>query len=311
MDIFTTVLLPALTGVVIGVVSGMFGIGGGTVMVPIFRLVFGMTAIASTATSLFAIIPTSISGATTHLRNKTCVLQLGLTAGLGGACTSAFGVWLATISPSWLVMLAAAIIIGVSAANMLRKAYAMKPVAKTEPASLVSAESASDAASASPAEQSSDQSSDQPAAEDSTQSSASSSVAHSETYGFSLTPKNIAIGALIGMAAGVASGYVGVGGGFLMVPLMVSVFGLPMKRASGTSLIAVMILAVPGVIEQGILGNINYLAGLILAAGSIPGAILGANLIRYVPERALRAAFGVFLIFAAILLVLNETAVFL
>ena len=287
MDMFTMVLLPALTGVGIGVVSGMFGIGGGTVMVPIFRLVFGMTAIASTATSLFAIIPTSISGATTHLRNKTCVLQLGLTAGLGGACTSALGVWLATISPSWLVMLAAAIIIGVSATNMLRKAYAMKPAAKAEPVS--------DEASAAEASETAEP-------------SASNSAARPETHGFSLTPKNITIGALIGMAAGVASGYVGVGGGFLMVPLMVSIFGLPMKKASGTSLIAVMILAVPGVIEQGILGNINYLAGLILAAGSIPGAILGANLIRYVPERVLRAAFGIFLIFAAILLVLNETA---
>ena len=54
-------VLPAIAGVAIGILSGLLGIGGGTVMVPIFRLAFGMSPVVSTATSLFAIIPTSIS----------------------------------------------------------------------------------------------------------------------------------------------------------------------------------------------------------------------------------------------------------
>ena len=70
------------------------------------------------------------------------------------------------------------------------------------------------------------------------------------------------------------SGYVGVGGGFIMVPLMLSLIHIPMKLASGTSLIAVM--------------------------------ILGAMLVKRVPERALRFIFGGFLIIAAIVLFLNE-----
>ena len=94
-----------------------------------------------------------------------------------------------------------------------------------------------------------------------------------------------------------------------MVPLMLSLIGIPMKKASGTSLIAVMILAIPGVIEQGLLGNINYTAGIMVAVGSIPGAVIGARLVRKVPERILRFIFGGFLIVAAILLVLNETGV--
>lgn len=140
MDIFATFVLPALVGIGIGILSGMLGIGGGTVLVPIFRLAFGMSPIMSTATSLFTIIPTSISGAVSHVRHKTCVPSLGVAAGLGGACTSPIGVWLATISPAWLVMLAAALIIGYSAVNMLRKAWKMKPSAvppasrPTEPA---------------------------------------------------------------------------------------------------------------------------------------------------------------------------------
>ena len=121
-----------------------------------------------------------------------------------------------------------------------------------------------------------------------------------------LTRKQLLIGVAIGLGAGVASGYVGVGGGFIMVPLMLSLIGIEMRQASGTSLIAVMILAIPGVIEQALLGNINYTAGIAIVVGSIPGAVIGARLVRVVPELALRFVFGGFLIVAAIILVLNE-----
>lgn len=114
------------------------------------------------------------------------------------------------------------------------------------------------------------------------------------------------MGAAIGLGAGVASGYVGVGGGFIMVPLFLSVIGIPMKRASGTSLIAVTILAIPGVIEQALLGNVHFMIGIAMAVGSIPGAVLGAQLVKRVPERTLRIMFGAFLLLMAVVLVVNE-----
>lgn len=262
--------VPALVGVLIGIASGLLGIGGGTVMVPIFRLAFGMSATMSTATSLFAIIPTSISGAISHVKGKTCIPALGIAAGLGGACLSPVGVWLAQLSPDWLVMLVAALIIGYSAINMFKKAFKIPRAGQP-------AEGADAAA---------------PTADDS-----------------SLPRKQLLQGAAIGLVAGLASGYVGVGGGFIMVPLMLSIVGIPMRKASGTSLIAVMILAIPGVIEQGIIGNINYLAGIAIVIGTIPGAVIGAKLVTKVPERTLRLLFGCFLIVAAVMLVLNEVGV--
>lgn len=263
--------VPALVGVLIGIASGLLGIGGGTVMVPIFRLAFGMSATMSTATSLFAIIPTSISGAISHVKGKTCIPALGIAAGLGGACMSPIGVWLAQLSPDWLVMLAAALIIGYSAINMFKKAFKLRPACQPV--------AGADAAA--------------PTADDS-----------------SLSRKQLLQGAAIGLVAGLASGYVGVGGGFIMVPLMLSIIGIPMRKASGTSLIAVMILAIPGVIEQGIIGNINYLAGIAIVIGTIPGAVIGARLVTKVPERTLRLLFGCFLIVAAVMLVLNEVGIF-
>lgn len=283
MDVLTLFVLPALVGVVIGIMSGLLGIGGGTVMVPIFRLAFGMSPVMSTATSLFAIIPTSISGAASHIRHKTCIVSLGVAAGLGGALTSPLGVWLAQISPAWLIMVAAALIIGWSAVKMLSKAFKLRAQkhAQQEGAG-ASAEAVADDADPAPA------------------------AAAADPEPRKLTRKQLLIGVAIGLGAGVASGYVGVGGGFIMVPLMLSLIGIEMRQASGTSLIAVMILAIPGVIEQALLGNINYTAGIAIVVGSIPGAVIGARLVRVVPELALRFVFGGFLIVAAIILVLNE-----
>lgn len=277
-----TFIITALVGVVVGMLSGLLGIGGGTLMVPIFRLGFGLSAFASTATSLFTIIPTSLVGFVTHIKNKTCIPQLGIVCGLAGACTSPLGVYLANISPAWMVMLAAAIIIGFSSYKMFRKASRMPKQQAKGTVMGVDAEKAAVKAAAVEGDLNA-----QP---------------------FAFTRKNIPMAVLIGLTAGLASGYVGVGGGFLMVPLFISVLGVMMRQASGTSLIAIMILAIPGVIEQALLGNINYMAGIAMAVGSIPGAVIGANLVRRIPERQLRFVFGTFLLISAVVLLGNEIA---
>lgn len=272
MDVFAAFIAPALAGVFVGVMSGLLGVGGGTIMVPIFRLAFGMSPLASTATSLFAIIPTSISGVVAHTRAKTCVPKLGLALGVGGAVMSPMGVWLASVSPGWLVICVAAIVIGFSAFKMFKKAVKCAPAPRAGRAGGSSQDASAKAVPNQPV----------------------------------LSRKQYLQGACIGLIAGLASGYVGVGGGFIMVPLMLAVLDIPMSLASGTSLIAIMILAIPGVIEQGLLGNIEYLAGIAIVVGSIPGALVGARLVRVVPERQLRFIFGGFLLVAAVMLMLNE-----
>lgn len=330
VEVLVHFVAPALVGVLIGIASGLLGIGGGTVMVPIFRLAFGMSATMSTATSLFAIIPTSISGAISHVKGKTCIPALGIAAGLGGACLSPVGVWLAQLSPDWLVMLAAALIIGYSAINMFKKAFKIprddQPAEGADAAASPSTRS-SGASEGSRAEArvasatarisgtgetlaDSSATGDSSSATPSLTSSGEPAVSAPTADDSSLSRKQLLQGAAIGLVAGLASGYVGVGGGFIMVPLMLSIIGIPMRKASGTSLIAVMILAIPGVIEQGIIGNINYLAGIAIVIGTIPGAVIGARLVTKVPERTLRLLFGCFLIVAAVMLVLNEVGIF-
>lgn len=280
-------LVSLVVGLAVGVLAGLLGIGGGMLLVPAFKLGYAMDSLMCTATSLFTIIPTSVSGAISHIRNKTCLPKLGVAAGLGGACLSPLGVWLATLSPDWAVMGAAALIIAYSSVTMFRKALKAPKV----PRGATGAEAADAAAK-------------EAAAED---RAAAIERAHAEAPAIGW--REAGIGAAIGLFAGLASGYVGVGGGFIMVPLMMSILHVPMKLTSGTSLIAVMILAVPGTVTQALLGNINWIAGIAVACGSIPGATLGAKLIPKVPERQLRFLFAGFLVVAAVLLVVNQLGV--
>ena len=291
-------------------------------MVPLFRLGFGMPAIGATATSLFAIIPTSLSGCVTHLKNKTGIPRLGVATGIAGACTSALGVFCASISPAWLIMLAAALIITYSSFTMLKKAIKMPKERDVSLRSMIEkakAERRQRAGSTGGSQacvQAGEAGEGGEAVSTAEESAPLLSESVIETYQRSETEddrptlgvKDLAKGFLIGLFAGFASGYVGVGGGFIMVPLFVSVLGISMKYASGTSLIAVTILAIPGAIEQALLGNIDYLAGIAMIVGSIPGALIGATLIRYISERKLRFVFGFFLMVAAVFLVINEFA---
>ena len=290
MEIVITSIVLILVGVGIGVLSGLLGIGGGTIMVPVLRLGYGLDAFMATATSLFAIIPISLAGAITHIRARSCFPKLGLLLGIAGAVTSSAGVYLGSISPSWLIMLAAAIIIVYSAFTMLRKALRIGKRG-TDP-SVAGGQKGTD-----PATPASDKGTDLHDAHEAEQTS---------PCVFAFTRKNVALAVVIGLAAGFASGYVGVGGGFIMVPLMTAWLGIPMKRTSGTSLIAIIILAIPGVIQQALLGHIDYLAGIMLCVGAIPGAVLGARLVPRVPERTLRFIFAGLLAVAAVMLVINE-----
>lgn len=273
-----TAIAAVAVGALVGVIAGLLGVGGGTILLPVFRLAFGLNALECTATSLFTIIPTSASGALSHARNKTCVPKLGLAMGLGGACTSWIGVNLAQISPSWAVMLAAALAIGYSAITMLRKALAIP-----KGAGLGGVRAGKGKADA------------------------ESPAAFEVPEPPELNPKRLAFAFGIGVVAGLASGYIGLGGGFLMVPLMLSLLNMPMKLTSGTSLIAIAILALPATVIQCMLGNVDLIVGIAVACGSIPGASLGAKLTKRVPERTLRFAFAGMLLVGAVLLVVKET----
>ncbi|WP_426326083.1 sulfite exporter TauE/SafE family protein [Microbacterium sp. E-13] len=100
----------------------------------------------------------------------------------------------------------------------------------------------------------------------------------------------------IGLLAGILSGMFGVGGGTVIVPMLVLLLGFDQRRAAGTSLGAIVLTAPVGVVAYALNGSVDWLAGLILAAGAVVGAQIGTWLLPRVSQTALRWAFVAFLL---------------
>lgn len=89
-------------GLLMGVASGMLGIGGGVIAVPVFMSFFGLSALLAKGTSLLAMVPTAIAGTIPNLRAGLVVLKEGLIVGAAAVAASFGGVALAFILPERL-----------------------------------------------------------------------------------------------------------------------------------------------------------------------------------------------------------------
>ncbi len=96
----------------------------------------------------------------------------------------------------------------------------------------------------------------------------------------------------LGVATGLLSGLLGVGGGFIMVPGMVYVLGLRQHQAHGTSLLVIIPVALVGSLILGSSHDVDVAVALALAAGAVAGAVFGARLTRRLSQVQLRGAFG-------------------
>lgn len=270
-----TGIVIALCGVGVGILSAMFGIGGGMVMVPLIHIVFGQPAAISSGTSLFAILPTSIAGMVARLHDGTIRFRIGLVVGIAGACLSPLGALAASNLPGMYAMILTGVFILFTAYKMFKRVY------KSRPAAVAAAQAAA-------------------------ASGVSASAPKKTLLSEDGSPRFYVGCVILGCVVGFLSGWLGLGGGFLIVPILQGVFGLTMKQSSGTSLVSVGILAVPSFITHALLGNVDWLLGLLLIVGSIIGAKLGAKILSHVNDRLLTGLFGVVLILSGVIMVVRE-----
>jgi hypothetical protein len=105
----------------------------------------------------------------------------------------------------------------------------------------------------------------------------------------------------IGIAAGIAAGMFGIGGGLIIVPALVLIYKLSQHAAVGTSLGAILMpVGALGAWVYWRNGNLNVRYSLLIAAGLLVGAFLGAKLVEPVSDLALRRLFGGFLLVVSI-----------
>ena len=112
-------------------------------------------------------------------------------------------------------------------------------------------------------------------------------------------PKLVAI-ATVG---GAFSGLFGVGGGTVIVPLLILWFGYGEREATGTSLLAIVVIAALAAFAQGTYGNVHVAEGILIGLPAVAGVIAGTALQQRIPERAVAAIFAVLLVASAAVLI--------
>jgi uncharacterized protein len=107
--------------------------------------------------------------------------------------------------------------------------------------------------------------------------------------------------AVLGTAAGAFSGLFGVGGGSVIVPLLLLWLAYGEREATGTSLAAIVVIALIAVVAQGgFYGNVDLLKGALVGVPAVAGVLAGTELQQRVPERTISALFGIVLVLVAI-----------
>lgn len=106
----------------------------------------------------------------------------------------------------------------------------------------------------------------------------------------------------LGVGVGVLTGFFGVGGGFLIVPTLVLVLGLPMREAVGTSLLIIALTATGGLAGHLGAGGLSVPLVVAFAAAGVAGSLSGVALGRRVPTRSLSRAFALTLVGVAVAL---------
>ena len=258
-------------GFVSGVLSGAFGIGGGIITTPAIRLLLSAPALVAVGTPLPVIFPSALTGALTYARNGIADVRAGVTCGLAGVATAVLGAFATSWVGGDVVLLATAALVLYTAGDMILQAF--RP-ARATPVPILPPESE-------------------------TLDQAAERVAVSDR-------KRLVRLTGIGAITGLYSGFLGLGGGFVLVPLLTRWLGFDIKRAIATSLVAVTILAVPGTITHAFLGHVDWAIALALSVGVIPGAMVGARITLGSADRSVRLGFATLLVVVGVWLAVSE-----
>jgi uncharacterized membrane protein YfcA len=265
--------LTLLVGLLTGLLSALFGVGGAIVSNPGVRAL-GAAPLVAVGTTLPSILPGAASGTLRYQREGLVDWQVVAWASTAGLAAVVGGSLLSHAVPGngHLLLLAIAVLL---AFNAWRTAFATPDDqgARLEPPGPPDED---DGAAANP--------------------------------GVDARPR-VRTGwrpALAGLAAGLLSGLLGVGGGVILVPAFAELMGLPLKSAIATSLVCVGVFAVPATVTHALLGDVDWRLAALLTVGVVPGARLGAGLTIRTTERRLRRLVGLFLGVVAVVYFVTE-----
>ena len=242
-------------GGVVGVLSGMFGVGGGFLITPLLFFI-GIPPAVAVATGVNQVVASSVSGVLAHLRRRTVDIRMGLVLLAGGLAGSLAGVWVFSLMRDMgqidlFVQLSYVLFLGSIGLLMFQESVrAMRRAARPD---------------------------------------AKPRRLHQHLWVHRLPLKmkfrtsGLYISVIppigVGLAVGFLAAIMGVGGGFIMVPAMIYLLGMPTKVVVGTSLFQIIfVTAFTTMMHAATTFSVDILLALILIIGGVVGAQVGTRL---------------------------------
>ena len=289
-------LLAIGVGLGVGIVVGALGAGGGILAVPVLVFLLGMPTHSATASSLIIVLITALVSLPHHARHGNVEWKNGLVFAGVSVVGAVVGSRLSALVPApVLLTLFGVMLVGVAIA-MLRRALRTR---RDERAEAIAHGTPAELEAEEPVAVHDDPVLDQPGP-DTVESADGIQRHHGEpelptTPAASASPR-LPLVIAAATLTGFLTGFFGVGGGFIVVPMLVMALGLAMRRASGTSLLVMVIATATSLLARlGTDVHVDWTITLIFAAGSAVGGILGGPLSTKARPSTLTLLFSVLL----------------
>ncbi|KUO73220.1 MAG: permease [Desulfosporosinus sp. BRH_c37] len=258
-------------GGLVGLLSGLFGVGGGFLLTPLLMWM-GIPPAVAVASDTNQIVAASVSGTIAHSRNKNVDFKLGFIILVGSLVGGSFGTSLVKVLQSLgnfdfvlkstyvVMLLAVGTFMLIESINSLRKKSKKDTGTPKDSAAMRFMNKL-------PIKM------------------------HFEVSGIDCSVISLFI---LGLLIGVLAALMGVGGGFIMLPVMIYLLGMPTIKAVGTSVFVIIFTAINVTMAQSSLNHtVDVVLAIVLLIGSSIGAQVGAKIGKKLPAEQLRVLFSV------------------
>ena len=239
----------------VGMLSGMFGVGGGFLITPLLFFI-GVPPAVAVATGVNQVVASSISGVLAHLKRKTVDLRMGVVLLAGGLVGSLIGIWFFNLMSrlgqiDLIVQLSYVIFLGIIGGLMLQESLRALMRSKNPNAPRRKLHQ--------------------------------HYWLHNLPFKMKFRTSGLYISVfpplLVGMGVGVLAAIMGVGGGFIMVPAMIYLLGMPTKVVIGTSLFQITFVAAFTTMMHAITNqSVDVMLAVFLIVGGVVGAQFGTRI---------------------------------
>ncbi|MEY8098976.1 sulfite exporter TauE/SafE family protein [Falsihalocynthiibacter sp. S25ZX9] len=253
-EVSVSVFLLLGLGGLVGILSGMFGVGGGFLLTPLLFFI-GIPPAVAVATGANQIVASSISGVLAHFKRKTVDLQMGTVLLIGGLIGAAFGIYLFNLLKSLgqvdlLVTLCYVVFLGIIGALMFIES--VRAILRSRRPGAVPIRRRHN-------------------------------WVHNLPFKMKFRTSGLYISVippiLVGVLVGILAAIMGVGGGFIMVPAMIYLLGMPTKVVIGTSLFQIIfVTGFTTLLHATTNQTVDMPLAVLLLIGGVVGAQFGTHI---------------------------------